>query len=183
MSQLQMRRIGAERDSAESHPTPDTLSRRDFIKLGLGALAAVAAAEAGVIGLLFLKPRTLDGAFGGVVVAGSAESFPPGSVTPFPDGRFFLVRMPNGGFLALYRRCPHLGCTVHWQEADRTFFCPCHASHFDVYGDVINPPAAAALSLFPIDIRNGDVRVDTAGVIQRDHYLPWQLTFATQDGA
>ena len=49
------------------------------------------------------------------------DSFPPGSVTEFPDGRFFLIRSHDGGFLAVYQRCTHLGCSVTW-EADEGRF-------------------------------------------------------------
>ena len=74
------------------------ISRRDFLKLGIGALSAVAILEVGGASLLFMQPRTLEGAFGGIVDAGQVDSFPVGSVVHFPDGRFFLVRAHDGGF-------------------------------------------------------------------------------------
>ncbi|HEU5217939.1 MAG TPA: FAD-dependent oxidoreductase [Gemmatimonadales bacterium] len=37
--------------------------------------------------------------------------------------------------------CPHLGSIVRWNQADRTFDCPCYGSRFDCYGRVINGPA------------------------------------------
>ena len=37
--------------------------------------------------------------------------------------------------------CPHLGAIVRWNQADRTFDCPCYGSRFDCYGRVINGPA------------------------------------------
>jgi glycine/D-amino acid oxidase-like deaminating enzyme/nitrite reductase/ring-hydroxylating ferredoxin subunit len=41
--------------------------------------------------------------------------------------------------------CPHLGCVVHWNPAERTFDCPCHGSRFDCAGKVINGPANSNL--------------------------------------
>jgi len=42
--------------------------------------------------------------------------------------------------------CPHLGCAVAWNHAERTWDCPCHGSRFDPYGRLLNGPAAADLA-------------------------------------
>lgn len=157
---------------------PDTRTRRDFLKLGLGALGALISLEIGGASLLFLEPRSLSGEFGGTVTAGNADSFPPGSVTEFPDGRFFLVRAEDGGFLAVYRRCTHLGCAVEWQASEHRFFCPCHASSFDFYGTVENPPAPRALDTFPVQVKDGQVLVDTGEGQAREGFSGDQLVYA-----
>ncbi len=154
------------------------LSRRDFLKMGVSALSLVALLEVGGATLLFMKPRSSAGDFGGLVTAGSVDSFPPGSVTAFPDGRFYLVRAAGGGFLAVYRRCTHLGCSVNWEPEQNRFFCPCHASTFDMHGEVQNPPAPRALDTFPIQIAEDQVLVDTSQTQNRDHFTPEQLAYA-----
>jgi Rieske Fe-S protein len=42
--------------------------------------------------------------------------------------------------------CPHLGCIVHWNAAEKSWDCPCHGSRFDTLGKVINGPSNADLS-------------------------------------
>lgn len=37
------------------------------------------------------------------------------------------------------------GCLVQWNPMEMTFDCPCHGSHFDKYGQVVNGPARANL--------------------------------------
>ena len=58
-------------------------------------------------------------------------------------------RDDEGGLHAVSSRCTHLGCQVVWNAAERTWDCPCHASRFDVDGDVLNGPAVDPLSTRP----------------------------------
>ena len=148
------------------------VSRRDFLKLAWGVAGAIALAEGGLIAYEFLAPKAVKGEFGGIFTVGRVEDFPPGSVTPVTAGRFYLVRQEDGGFVALYRKCTHLGCAVPWDQAQGRFICPCHASAFEADGDVINPPAPRPLDRFPVTIENGEIKVDTGQAIQRDHASP-----------
>ena len=144
-------------------------------------LGGIALLQTGWIAVSNLVPRergrtTPDGP--GVVVAGPVERFAPGSVTPFAAGKFFLVRDEDGGFLALHRKCTHLGCSVPWNEDERRFACPCHASAFDIHGDVVSAPAPRPLDLFAVTIRDGVVRIDTTRPIRRTAFEPQQIVRA-----
>lgn len=156
-------------------PAPD---RRQLLSLAWKVLGVAAAAELVGVVAAYLWPRKGAGEAGGhVVEAGPVGEFTPASVTPFPQGRFYLVRLADGGFLAISSKCSHLGCTVPWNEKDSSFPCPCHASVFDMRGDVLSPPAPRALDLFPITIESGVVKVDTSRRIQRSRFEDSQVAY------
>jgi cytochrome b6-f complex iron-sulfur subunit len=158
-------------------PQNGAVPRRDFLKVVWGAAGVAALGEGLFLGLRFLSPRVVEGEFGGVFSAGPVESFPPGSVTPFEAGRFYLVRMQDGGFMAVYRRCTHLGCAVPYDAAAGRFVCPCHGSAFELDGAVVNPPAPRPLDLFTIRVENGSVLVDTGAPIERDRASAGDITY------
>ena len=157
---------------------PAAPARRDFLGLlgkGLGILAAV---ELLAVVVAYLAPgRGGSGRGADLVVAGPVAEFTPASVRAFPGGKFYLVRLADGGFLALSSRCTHLGCMVPWDAKQRAFPCPCHASRFDERGDVLAPPATRALDLFPVVIEAGIVKVDTSRRITRARFEPGQVTY------
>lgn len=144
------------------------VQRRDFLKAAWTFLGGVVALEMGGMALAYMQPRLAEGEFGGLITAGAVDDFPPGSVTHISNGRFYLSRLEDGGFLALHQRCTHLGCNVPWDQSAGQFVCPCHNSEFTQTGEVLNPPAPRPLDLFPVTIEAGQVKVDTSRPMQRN---------------
>lgn len=160
---------------AESEGQPETFGRRSFLKLGLGLFGSLAALEIGGGTLLYLRSRAEQARTGGVVSAGLVDDYPVNSVTEFAKAGFYLIRDQDGNFLAVHRRCPHLGCQVLWDADHSQFVCPCHASSFDMYGDYESPPVPRPLDTLALTIQAGEVLVDTARVSSRERFDPAQL--------
>ena len=151
--------------------------RRKFVArllAGLGVLAALEAAWI-TVSTLGSRRRTTEANDGGVIEAGPVGRFANRSVTPFPENEFYLVRLEDGGFLALHRKCTHLGCSVPWRPDEERFACPCHASAFDIRGAVLSSPAPRPLDLFAVAIKNGQVLVDTTNKLRRTAFDPDQV--------
>ena len=160
-------------------PIPQLISRRRFLQWSMGGLAALAALEAAGVTFLYLQSQAATTEFVGVVQAGVLDDFPPGSVTEFTGSGFYLIRAHDGGFLALCRRCPHLGCIVNWEHNANAFYCPCHASHFDSLGNFQNPPVSRALDRFAVEIDGDEVLVDTSRLTRRQQFDPHELVYAS----
>jgi len=159
-------------------------NRRTFLNrlwLGLGLVALVQ-----FIGgsLAFLisgsgkkrsdKPLFID--------VGPAVDFAPGSVTLIRRGELYLSRLKDGGFLALSRKCTHLGCAIAWDEEQKLFACPCHASTFAENGTVLKTPAPRPLDQHPLVIEKGQVKIDIKTRNRRQSFKPEQLTYAIKKG-
>jgi cytochrome b6-f complex iron-sulfur subunit len=159
-------------------PMARRTTRRMFTRnAALGAVGIVTAEITVGTGLLMWPNKT--GAFGSELSV-SAVDVPPVMGKPFQhmQGKFFLVHNQDG-LLALYTKCPHLGCAVPWKgppEADDAFKCPCHGSMYNYNGERTGGPAPRPMDLFQVTVgQDGSVRVQTSpDGIQRDKYEPDQ---------
>jgi cytochrome b6-f complex iron-sulfur subunit len=149
----------------------ERLPRRRFLRsvalssLGLGVTA--------MLGSLvdYLWPRNVKG-FGGPVPVGNVRELAklrPGAPLHLLDGQLWLVNLRDWtpaqldeqrgeGLLALWHRCPHLGCTVPWRPElelrDRRgwFRCPCHGSTYDEAGVRIEGPATRSMDTIQLTV-------------------------------
>jgi len=64
-----------------------------------------------------------------------------GAVLRLRGERCAVHRDETGALHAVSATCTHLGCIVHFNEAERAWECPCHGSRFTVDGSVIQGPA------------------------------------------
>ncbi len=159
-----------ERRTASPRPGADEplvrkrgVQRRTVFRwVGWGTLMLLLAQfSAGFVG--FFWPKKV-GAFGGEISAGAVSDLKLGDVRVFQEGKFYLSRVPEG-VLALWWKCPHLGCTVPWRpefdfEGVRGWFrCPCHGSTYTKAGIRVFGPAPRPMDTFDLAV-NGDGSID-----------------------
>lgn len=74
-----------------------------------------------------------------------------GGIVLHRGGRLAVYKDEEGRFHALSSRCTHLGCTVGWNDLDRTWDCPCHGSRFSTDGRVLEGPASKPLTALNLE--------------------------------
>jgi nitrite reductase/ring-hydroxylating ferredoxin subunit len=166
------------------------LSRRSFMRRMLGAGVGLLSLEflGGTIAFLWPRPA---GGIGVVHHLGTLEeinaAFPDwahGKPIEFRPARAFVVNVPAATamamgepvtvtdpsadqILALWRKCPHLGCMIPAAcEGRSRFQCYCHQSTYNIIGEKLElGPAPRGMDRFPVRIAGGAVLVDTTELI------------------
>lgn len=79
--------------------------------------------------------------------AASLDDIAPGEggIVEAGDEPLAVYKTMSGMVRAFSASCTHAGCTVTWNNADKTWDCPCHGSIFAADGSVIHGPAMCPL--------------------------------------
>jgi Rieske Fe-S protein len=173
------------------------LSRRTFMRRMLGVAVGIMTLEFAAGSIAFLWPQLRSG-LGAKVSIGTLEqiiatqpSFAAGWPFAVGSARSFLINVPAAKelalghetsvtnpaadqLLALYRKCPHLGCQVPGLcDELKRFTCRCHGSTYNILGEKLKEgPADRGMDRFAVKIGNdGVVVIDTsqytAGALNR----------------
>jgi cytochrome b6-f complex iron-sulfur subunit len=163
------------------------LARRSFLRVSVfaGLALSVGSMTAGFLGFFNLRKPT---GFGGVVnVAANRIPLPGADPVRISEGKFWLVNLAGsegdvlgvggtGGLMALYWKCPHLGCAVPWNgnfngaEVNFPgivgwFRCPCHGSTYSRAGIRVFGPAPRPMDTMAISVNSGgSVDVNTGAI-------------------
>ena len=162
---------------------PSIGRRRLLITSFWAGIGAALVGGAGAV-LNTLYPRNVSGFGGPIVVPPNAIPAPGDPPKPVVEGRFLLVnlapaegnapgddRAASGGLIALYRKCPHLGCTVPWrddasyQQLHGVFLCPCHGSTYTKAGVRVFGPAPRSMDTMAIEVQKSGVIIVQTGAI------------------
>ncbi len=161
------------------------VSRRQFFNRATIFLVTTGLASFGAALIAFLWPRA-GGGFGSKVTVGRLDDlvaqirsergfvYKPEArtwLTSYPADSLPKARLSYGkqtvstgmesGIIALYQKCPHLGCRVPECKSSQWFECPCHGSQYNRVGEKKAGPAPRGMDRFGISVTNGNVVVDT----------------------
>ncbi len=68
-----------------------------------------------------------------------------GAVVRLDNRKIALYKSPNNVIKALSPVCTHAGCIVAWNNAEKSWDCPCHGGRYGVDGSVLTGPPRKAL--------------------------------------
>ncbi|WP_172194713.1 FAD-dependent oxidoreductase [Saccharibacillus qingshengii] len=101
-----------------------------------------------VTGLKMAK-ELIKGKFGGVDEKISNLEPDQGALVRHNGKKVGAYRDPKGELFLVDTTCTHMGCETAWNEAERSWDCPCHGSRFSYTGDVLEGPATDPLERLP----------------------------------
>jgi cytochrome b6-f complex iron-sulfur subunit len=103
----------------------------------------------------------------------------------YPEGRMWITEYPSSaldkakavysppelagmeaGLLALWQKCPHLGCRVPSCATSKWFECGCHGSQYNQAGEKKGGPAPRGMDRFAMEVDGDNFAVDTGTVIE-----------------
>ncbi len=165
------------------------VTRRHFFNVSAITLTLASTGAFGAACIGFLWPK-LSGGFGSKINVGKLDDVKQnikGAKGFFylAEGRTWLTEYPvealskaklakyapnvlagmQAGVVALYQKCPHLGCRVPECVSSQWFECPCHGSQYNRVGEKKGGPAPRGMDHFAVSVVNGNVIVDTSNPI------------------
>ena len=172
-------------------PDADALgiSRRKFFNRSIIVLMGLSLSGFGAAILAFLWPMP-KGGFGSKIRVGnvaeiSAKITASKGFLYSAEGRMWMTNYPisafekakkvypaavlpsmEAGIVALYQKCPHLGCRVPSCATSQWFECPCHGSQYNAAGEKKGGPAPRGMDRFATSVTGGVLTVDTGQIFQ-----------------
>lgn len=68
-----------------------------------------------------------------------------GKLVEYHDRKIALYKNEDGRLYALNPSCSHMKCDVKWNQAEKSWDCPCHGARYNYDGKVMTGPADADL--------------------------------------
>jgi cytochrome b6-f complex iron-sulfur subunit len=171
-------------------PDEETIgvTRRQFFNRSIVATMAFSLSGFGAAVLAFLWPNN-SGGFGSKINVGKipdiqAKIADGEGFAYYPEGRMWVTEYPSealdkakatysppeltgmeAGLIALYQKCPHLGCRVPQCVSSQWFECGCHGSQYNRVGEKKGGPAPRGMDRFAMEVKGQNFIVDTGTII------------------
>ena len=71
----------------------------------------------------------------------------------------YVLPTKDGALRVLSPICPHLGCSIPWNEARQEFVCPCHTAIFAPDGSHLSGPSPRSMDDLESRMENGMLQV------------------------
>lgn len=142
----------------------EDMDRREFLARSWKAGIVVIGAAGAWTSLDLLRPLPSSG-LGGVIPTLPATDIPANTTVYVRSAQTYLTNV-DGEIVALYQKCPHLGCRVAWCESAGEFECACHGSTFNRLGEVRGGPSPRGMDRFTVVSSDDVVEVDTGSIIE-----------------
>ena len=173
-------------------PDPDAVgvNRRQFLNRSTVAMMGFGLTGFGAACVAFLWPPFVTG-FGADVNEGLVDDIKQrirdeNGFLYLPNARAWVTEYPaaalpkaqatysapelvgmESGLVALFQKCPHLGCRVPSCLTSQWFECPCHGSRYNQVGEKRGGPAPRGMDRFAMSVNaKGEFIIRTGTVIQ-----------------
>ncbi|HEX6568760.1 MAG TPA: Rieske 2Fe-2S domain-containing protein [Acidimicrobiales bacterium] len=172
-------------------PDDETLgvTRRQFFNRSIVVAFLLGLSTFGAGMLAFLWPSGAGG-FGSKIAVGKIPDIKTaiqegGGFAYYPEGRMWITEYPESalgkakavysppelagmeaGLIALYQKCPHLGCRVPECPTSQWFECGCHGSQYNRVGEKKGGPAPRGMDRFAMEVTGDNFTVDTGTIIE-----------------
>ncbi len=165
------------------------VTRRQFFNRSIILVMGLALSSFGAAVIAFLWPQP-KGGFGSKIRIGNvadvvAQIEASAGFLYLAEGRMWITQYPasalekaanvypssmmaglEAGVIALYQKCPHLGCRVPECATSQWFECPCHGSQYNQAGEKKGGPAPRGMDHFAMEVAGGVLTVNTGLIIQ-----------------
>jgi len=165
------------------------VTRRQFFNRSIILVMGLTLTTFGAAVIAFLWP-TPKGGFGSKIRVGNvtdviAKIEASSGFLYLAEGRMWITQYPESalekakkiypaavltgmeaGVVALYQKCPHLGCRVPSCATSQWFECPCHGSQYNQVGEKKGGPAPRGMDHFAMDVSGGVLTVNTGQIFQ-----------------
>jgi cytochrome b6-f complex iron-sulfur subunit len=165
------------------------VTRRQFFNRSIVLVMGLALSGFGAAVIAYLWPQP-KGGFGSKIRIGNvsdvvAQIEASAGFLYLAEGRMWITQYPasalekaanvypssmmaglEAGVIALYQKCPHLGCRVPECATSQWFECPCHGSQYNQAGEKKGGPAPRGMDHFAMEVAGGVLTVNTGLIIQ-----------------